>query len=80
MKNLHIVAFTLLVVGGLNWLLTGLFDWGIVDLIGSSASRVVYVLVGLATIVEIAKHKQNCALCQAGSSVPAAPQAPTSVG
>lgn len=50
---LALVALVLLVVGGLNWALVGLFDFDLVAaLFGdmSVLSRVVYVLVGLAAV------------------------------
>jgi uncharacterized protein len=48
-----IIALSLLVVGGLNWALVGLFD---VDLIAavlgpsSAESRIAYVLIGVAAV------------------------------
>lgn len=48
-----IIALSLLVVGGLNWALVGLFD---VDLIAavlgpsSAESRILYVLIGAAAV------------------------------
>jgi uncharacterized protein len=53
MKALHTLAIILVIVGGLNWLLVGAFDFDLVAaMFGdmSPASRVVYVLVGLAAI------------------------------
>ena len=54
MKSLNVIALLLVIVGGLNWLLFGLFQW---DLVGglfggmdSAVARIVYVLVGLAAI------------------------------
>ena len=47
------VAFILLVVGGLNWLLAGLFQWDLGQIFGgqdAAISRVIYVLVGLAAV------------------------------
>lgn len=47
------IAIVLLVVGGLNWALVGLFDFDLVAaLFGdmSMVSRAVYVLVGLAAV------------------------------
>jgi uncharacterized protein len=47
------IAFWLLVVGGLNWGLVGLFGVDLVATIfgpGSIASRVIYVLVGLSAV------------------------------
>lgn len=73
MKALHTVSFVLLVVGGLNWLLVG-FGWNLVDAIfgvGSTLSRIVYIIVGLATLVMIFSHKKTCKEC---TSSPSAPQ------
>jgi uncharacterized membrane protein YuzA (DUF378 family) len=71
MKGMHMVAFILLVIGGLNWLLIGLGGWNIVNMIfggmGMWVERIIYILVGLAAIWEVAMHKQNCKLC--GSSM-----------
>lgn len=53
MRGSYWFALVLLVVGGLNWLLVGLFDFDLVAAIFgemSAASRVVYVLVGIAAI------------------------------
>jgi hypothetical protein len=66
---MHKITFTLLVVGGLNWLLWGLFGWEIGEIFGGSEaiiSRIIYVLVGLSAIIEIATHKSNCRHCNPG--------------
>ncbi|MBM6617182.1 DUF378 domain-containing protein [Bacillus suaedaesalsae] len=54
MKALDLLSLVLLIVGGLNWLLVGLFEW---DLVGglfggmdSVLAKIVYILVGLAAI------------------------------
>ena len=49
------VAGVLLVIGGLNWGLVGLFDFNLVSAIfGTGAfSRVIYVLVGLSALYMI---------------------------
>lgn len=65
MKALHIASFILLVVGGLNWGLTAL-GYNVVNMILGSVpllETLVYVLVGLAAIYEIATHKTNCRGC-----------------
>ncbi len=64
------VTFILLVIGGLNWLLVGAFGWDVGQLFGGMSagiSRLIYVLVGLSAIVEVATHKKNCKMCEAGS-------------
>jgi uncharacterized protein len=69
MKGLHMIAFTLLVVGGLNWLLLALFGWEVGQLFGgmdAAVSKIVYVLVGLSAIYEVAMHKKNCRNCNPG--------------
>lgn len=66
MKGLHMVALILLVVGGLNWLLVGLFAWDIGVLFGGQdvmLSRIVYVLVGLSAVYELFTHKGMCKQC-----------------
>ncbi|XID94260.1 DUF378 domain-containing protein [Paenibacillaceae bacterium WGS1546] len=54
MRTLNIVALCLLIVGGLNWLLVGLFEYDLVaGLFGgqtSALSRIVYVLVGISAL------------------------------
>jgi uncharacterized membrane protein YuzA (DUF378 family) len=47
------IAQILLIVGGLNWGLVGLFDFDLVATLfgqGSMLSRIVYVLVGLSAL------------------------------
>jgi len=67
MKGLHMAAWILLIVGGLNWLLTafdyGLGGWGL----PSSLVRLVYILVGLSALYEIFAHKKNCKECDTKS-------------
>lgn len=53
MKKLDVLMMVLLVVGGLNWGLVGLFNFDLVaTLFGdmSGLSRIVYSLVGVAAI------------------------------
>lgn len=66
MKWLHFVAFTLLVVGGLNWGLVGLFHYNLVmSLLGAwpMVETLVYVLVGLSTVYVLFTHKGDCKIC-----------------
>jgi uncharacterized membrane protein YuzA (DUF378 family) len=56
MSAVDYIAMALLIVGGLNWAMVGLFDIDVVATLfgaGSPASRVVYVLVGLAALYSI---------------------------
>ena len=71
MKALHTVAFILLVVGGLNWLLVGVAGWDIGKLFGGMdalVSRVIYILVGLSAIMLVVTHKNDCRNCSGGST------------
>lgn len=64
--KLHYLTFILLIVGGLNWLLVGLFGWDIGKLFGGQmvmTSRIIYVLVGLSAIFEMFTHRANCRIC-----------------
>lgn len=57
MKALNAIALVLVIVGGLNWGLVGLFDFNLVSaLFGTDSwfTNLVYILVGLAAIYAIA--------------------------
>ena len=57
MKTLNSIVLTLVIVGALNWLLVGLFEFNLVDAIFGELSfltRIIYGLVGLAGIWSIA--------------------------
>lgn len=74
MKALHMIAFLLAVVGGINWGLVGLGwfagsqDWNVVHmLLGSSMQleAIVYVLVGASALLLLVTHKKHCSACRA---------------
>ncbi len=53
MNALDYIALVLLIVGGLNWGLVGLFNFDLVATLfgqGTMLSRIVYILVGLSAI------------------------------
>lgn len=57
MTPLKLLSTVLLTVGGLNWGLVGAFDFDLVGAIFgemSALSRLVYVVVGFAALVQIA--------------------------
>jgi len=57
LNSLQWVALILIIVGGLNWGLVGLFDFDLVAAIFgmmSALSRIVYILVGLSAIYTLA--------------------------
>lgn len=56
MKVLYYVALTLVIIGALNWLLVGLFDFNLVStLFGNMSvfSRIIYILVGISGIISL---------------------------
>lgn len=64
MKYAHMVSFILLAVGGLAWGIIGLLDYNVVDsVLGGSLAKIVYILVGVAAVYEVATHKSNCKNC-----------------
>lgn len=61
MKTINIIALTLVIIGALNWLLVGLFNYNLVDAIFgtmSIVSRIIYILVGIAGIVSICIYRK----------------------
>jgi uncharacterized protein len=57
LKTLNVIALLLVIIGGLNWLLVGLFSFDLVAAIfggevgqKSGLSRIIYILVGIAAI------------------------------
>jgi uncharacterized protein len=65
MSTIDWIAMTLLIVGGLNWGLVGLFNFDLVAMLFgemTTVSRLVYVLVGLSalysiyTTIKMSKH------------------------
>jgi uncharacterized membrane protein YuzA (DUF378 family) len=53
MKALHMVAFTLMFVGALNWGFVGLFNVNFVNMLLGQwmmVEKVVYILVGLSAV------------------------------
>jgi len=71
MKALHMVAFILVVIGGLNWLLT-VFGWELgTNVFGgmeNSISKTIYVLIGLSAIYLLFTHKKDCKTCSGMSA------------
>lgn len=68
MKYLHMVAFILVIVGGLNWGLTAL-GFNVVNMIVGSwpvVEQVVYLLVGLSAVYLALTHWNDCMECKTG--------------
>ena len=56
MKTLYYISLTLVIIGALNWLLIGLFEFDLVaTLFGTMSllSRIVYSLVGIAGLISL---------------------------
>jgi uncharacterized membrane protein YuzA (DUF378 family) len=56
MKALNVITLILVIIGGLNWGLVGLFGFDLVAAVfgnGSPISRLVYVLVGLSAVWQL---------------------------
>lgn len=67
MKTLHIVAFTLTVVGALNWGLVAVFNFNLVkELLGTmpSIETLVYVLVAVSAVYVFVTHQGDCKVCK----------------
>lgn len=66
MKTVHMVAYLLLWVGGLNWGLVGLFNFNLVEVLFGSMPAVVmivYVLVGASAVFSALTHMKECKVC-----------------
>jgi len=56
MKILYYISLTLVIIGALNWLLIGIFNFDLVATLFGNMSiftRIIYSLVGIAGIISI---------------------------
>ena len=61
MKVLYYIALTLVIIGAINWLPIGLFNFDLVATIFgamSVMSRIIYVLVGIAGLISIGLYSK----------------------
>ena len=61
-KGMHMLAFALVIIGALNWLLVGIFGWDVGEIFGGMdavVSRIIYVVVGLAVLYMLVAHKYD---------------------
>ena len=65
MKNLHMAAFILTVVGGINWGLVGLLNYNLVEALlgGLGLATIAYILVGVSAAYIGLTHKSDCKIC-----------------
>lgn len=65
-KTLHLVTYTLVVVGALNWGLIGLLNFNLVNaLLGAwpNIEKLAYLLIGAAAAYDFAGHAKYCKIC-----------------
>lgn len=57
MRTINIITLLLIIIGGINWLLVGLFQFDLVAAIfggqDAALARIVYILVGLSALWQI---------------------------
>jgi uncharacterized membrane protein YuzA (DUF378 family) len=71
MRALNVITHVLVIIGGLNWGLVGLFDFDLVSAIlgngaaetatSSAASRIVYILVALSALYQLVPFARTLA-------------------
>jgi len=63
--NMHCVAWGLVLIGGLNWGLVGLFNWNLVEVLFGAwpmLVKIIYILVGLSAVSMLVK--KSCKMCK----------------
>ena len=66
-KMMHMISFLMVIIGGLNWGLIGLFNFDLVNAVFGFSSllvKLVLILVGLAAVYLLATHKKDCKNCR----------------
>lgn len=79
MKSLKSISFVLVIIGGLNWLLVGIFNWDVGMIFGGQGaviSKIIYILVGLSAIYLLLGCKKCCSCCKEEVVEKAAPITP----
>ncbi len=72
MKALHLIAFILVVIGGINLGLIGAANFDLVaKILGTgTVTKVVDVLIGLSALVLVFTHWGDCKKCESKTTVP----------
>ena len=67
MKEFHMVAFILVVVGAVNWGLVGLFQYDLIASLlgGLGLVNIFNILAGLSAVYIGATHMKDCKICSA---------------
>jgi uncharacterized membrane protein YuzA (DUF378 family) len=77
MKAVKWIAWILVIIGGINWGLVGLFNVDLVAYLPAVLAKVVYILVGLSAVVMIVVASKGCASeKEEAPAVESAPEAP----
>lgn len=58
MKTLNLITLILVIIGGLNWGLIGLFDYDLIGAIFGTFSRLIWVIVGLSALYQLVPFSQ----------------------
>jgi uncharacterized protein len=61
MRIVDIIAVVLLIIGGLNWGLVGLFDFNLVTVVFGTLPvlvKLIYILVGVAALYQIFRFNE----------------------
>lgn len=69
MRAIHVLAFLLVLIGGLNWGLVGLFRLNVIELIAPPIPgflNFVYILVGVSAVYIGVTHVKGCRECAIG--------------
>lgn len=67
-KWLHMTAFVLVIIGGLNWGLFGLFNTDVIDVLFGTLptiAEIIYTLIGIAAVYLAVTHAGDCKTCAA---------------
>jgi uncharacterized membrane protein YuzA (DUF378 family) len=65
-KLIHLVTYSLVIVGAVNWGLVGLLDLNLVNLLLGSwpiLEKIVYILVGVSAVYDFVGHMKYCKYC-----------------
>lgn len=64
-KMIHMVTFTLALVGAVNLGLDALLGFNLVEMLLGTGdiTRIVYILVGASAVYVFATHKSDCKVC-----------------
>ncbi len=60
------VSFVLVIIGGVNWGLFGLFNFDLVDVLFSGVptiAEIIYVLIGASAVYLAVTHTKDCKMC-----------------